>query len=280
MVVFDQNKSSSLLDEMRKDCQQESARLEVELQGKNDQSTKDQNLKKGFEKYMRDENKKLSGYKENVQIYGNISKKYVSEFNVRKLKSLASKSHINNLFRYLFCLLYDKSESEYDAKKFAKIALNEDADDFQIKLASFNTSKFHLKPETAEQFKRVKDQEFPESVTNQDLNNLLNWMDYIYEMYLAELEFKQQQQNLKANESEFSDRLLRISRDEEDNTRKRQVLNLYRAAQQQIDTNYGLLKQKQTLASRGSNNLDLSKPEFFGNLERFMKELYEIPNHL
>jgi hypothetical protein len=254
--------------------------VEVELQGKNDQTTKDQNLKKGFEKYMRDENKKLSGYKENVQIYGNISKKYVSEINVKKLKSLAGKSHINNLFRYLFSILYDKPETEFDPKKFAKLALGEDADDFQIKLASFNTSKFHSKPDTAEQFKRVKDQEFPESVTNQDLNNLLNWMDYIYEMYLAELEFKQQQQNLKANQSEFSDRLLRISRDEEDNHRKRKAMNLYKEAQQQIENNYGLLKQKQALVSKTQTKLDVNPREFFNNLERFKKELYEMPNNL
>lgn len=254
--------------------------MEVELQGKNDQSTKDQNLKKGFEKYMRDENKKLAGYKENVQIYGNISKKYVSEINVKKLKSLASKGHINNLFRYLFCLLYDKSENEYDPTLFAKLALNEDADDFQIKLASFNTAKFHAKAETAEQFKRVKDQEFPESVANQDLNNLLNWMDYIYEMYLAELEFKQQQQNLKANQSEFSERLLRISRDEEDNHRKRQALNVYRNAQSQIETTYGLLKQKESLTSKGARNLDVNKTDFFQHLDKFKRELYEMPNHL
>lgn len=246
-----------------------------------DQSTKDQNLKNGFEKYMRDENKKLSGYKENVTVYGNISKKYVSEINVRKLKPLAGKRNINDLFRYLFCLLYDKTESQYDQKQFVKLALSDDADDFQIKLASFNTAKFHNSPQVAEEFKRIKDQDYPDSVNSPDLNNLLNWMDYIYEMYLAELEFKQQQQNLKANQSEFSERLLKISREEEDNNRKREALKIFRNSQDNIEYAKKLLEQKQKIVrSVGSGNINVNKSEFYTNLERFKKELYEMPNHL
>lgn len=246
-----------------------------------DQSTKDQNLKNGFEKYMRDENKKLSGYKENVTVYSNISKKYVSEINVRKLKPLAGKRNIDELFRYLFSVLYDKPKEEYDQKTFLKLALNLDADDFQIKLASFNTAKFHADPKAAEEFKRIKDQEYPDSENSADLNNLLNWMDYIYEMYLAELEFKQQQQNLKANQSEFSDRLLKISREEEDNNRKREALKIFRTSQENIEQAKRLIEQKQRIVrSVGTGNLSFQKSEFVNNLERFKKELYEMPNHL
>lgn len=254
---------------------------EIDLQGKADQSTKDQNLKNGFEKYMRDENKKLAGYKENVTIYNNISKKYVSEINVRKLKPLAGKRHIDDLFRFLFALLYDKNESEFDSKKFASLALDKDADDFQIKLASFNTTKFHTVKDLGEQFKRVKDQEFAESATNQDLNNLLNWMDYIYEMYLAELEFKQQQQNLKTNQAEFGERLLKITLSEEDNVRKRQARDIYKHAQDQIEVDKRLIDQKRDLVnSAGKDGLSLDKSEFLTQLERFRRELYDTPNHL
>ena len=85
------------------------------MQGGAEQTTKDQSLKTGFDKYMKDENKKLLGYKESVTIYNNMSKKYVSEINVRKLKSLVSKQNVNNLFKFLFTILYDKNESEYDS---------------------------------------------------------------------------------------------------------------------------------------------------------------------
>ena len=255
--------------------------VEVDLQGKADQSTKDQNLKNGFEKYMRDENKKLAGYKESVTVFANCSKKYVSEINVKKLKSLIGKRHISDLFKFLFTLLYDRKETDYDPSVFGKIALGDDADDFQIKLASFNTTKFHAKPEVAEAFKRVKDQEFPESVSNQDLNNLLNWMDYIYEMYLAELEFKQQQTNLKTNQSEFGDRLLKITLSEEDNVRKRQAVQIYRSSVEQIEIDKKLIEQKRGLVnSAGSGHLSLDKNDFLNHLEKFKKELYEMPNHL
>ena len=137
---------------------------------------------------MKDEKKKMEGYKANVNTYGTNSKKYISEINVRKLKSVVNKKNVGELFRFLFSLLYKKQESEYDPKLFANLALGTDADDFQIKLASFNSAIFHDQPELAEKFKRLKDQEFPEAETNPDLNNLLNWMDYVYEMYLAEVE--------------------------------------------------------------------------------------------
>lgn len=238
-------------------------------------------MKNGFEKYMRDENKKLAGYKENVQIYANISKKYVSEINVRKLKPLSGKRHINELFKFLFALLYDKPESEFDAEKFAKLALDKDADDLQIKLASFNTTKFHAKSDLAEQFKRVKDQEYPESVANQDLNNLLNWMDYIYEMYLAELEFKQQQANLKANQSEFGERLLKISMSEEDNVRKRQARDIYKHAIEQIDVDKKLIEEKRSIVSSVTREpLGIDRQDFLAKLDKFRAELYDMPNHL
>ena len=228
---------------------------------------------------MRDEQKKLAGYKENVTIYTNMSKKYVSEINVRKLKPLIGKRNVNELFKFLFGLLYNRPESEYDASKFAKLALGSDADDFQIKLASFSTSKFHQKSEVAEQFKRMKDQEFPESETNVDLSNLLNWMDYIYEMYLAELEFKQQQQNLKTNQAEFGERLLKISLGEEDNKRKRQAVQVYKNALQQIDVDKRLIEEKKNIIRSLNYGINVDKSGFLRELEKFRKELYDMPNH-
>jgi len=280
IALFDDSKINSALDDIKNTCKNESAKLEVDLQGKADQTSKDLNLKNGFEKYMKDENKKLTGYKENVSIYNNMSKKYVSEINVKKLKPLVGKKNITELFRYLFSILYNKPESEFDAKKFSKIALDEDADDFQMKLASFNTTKFHTRPEIVDQFKRVKDQDFPESETNQDLNNLLNWMDYIHEMYLAELEFKQQQQNLKANQSEFGERLLKISLSEEDNVRKRQAVQIYKNAQNQADIDRRLVEQKKTLIRSLPNKLDVDKDDFCKNIEKFRRDMFDMPNHL
>lgn len=228
---------------------------------------------------MRDENKKLQGYKENVTIYNNMSKKYVSEINVRKLKPLASKQNVSNLFKYLFCLLYDKPESEYDSNKFAKLALGSDADDFQIKLASFNTTKFHEKPDKAEQFKRTKDQQFPESETNQDLSNLLNWMDYVYEMYLAEVEYKQQQSNLKTNQSEFGERLLKITLSEEDNIRKRQAVQIYKNALAQIEHDKKTLENKKSIVQKMQPQVKFDRDQFTRELESFRKAMFDHPNH-
>ena len=186
--IFDGDAIKRHLAEITQACKEESAKLETSLVTSNDQNTKDQNLRTGFEKYMKDEKKKLEGYKANVNTYGTSSKKYISEISVRKLKSLVNKKNVNELFRFLFVLLYKKKAEEFDTKQFSNLALGSDADDFQIKLASFNTAIFHDNTELAEQFKRLKDQEFPEAETNPDLNGLLNWMDYIYEMYLAEVE--------------------------------------------------------------------------------------------
>ncbi len=186
--IFDGDAIKKNLAEISQACKEESAKLETSLVTSNDQSTKDQNLRTGFEKYMKDEKKKLEGYKANVTTYSTSSKKYISEINVRKLKSVISKKNVTDLFSFLFALLYKKNEKDFDLKQFTNLALGTDADDFQIKLASFNSSIFHDNSELAEKFKRLKDQEFPEAETNPDLNGLLNWMDYIYEMYLAEVE--------------------------------------------------------------------------------------------
>lgn len=186
--IYDHDQVVNLLETVKESSGKESAKLEANLVSITDQTTKDQNLKSGFEKYMKDENKRLKGYMENVSQYASKAKNYVSQIKVKKLKSLISKKNIDDLFRFLFSLLYKKPESEYNSSQFAKIALGSDADDFQIKLASFSTNIFHEKRELAENFKKVKDQQFPESETNVDLNNLLNWMDYIHEMYLAEVE--------------------------------------------------------------------------------------------
>jgi hypothetical protein len=228
---------------------------------------------------MKDEQKKLVGYKENVNIYTNMSKKYVSEINVKKLKSLIGKNNVNALFKFLFSIMYNKPESEYDASKFAKLALGDDADDFQMKLASFNTTRFHLKPELADQFKRLKDQEFPESETNVDLSNLLNWMDYVYEMYLAEVEFKQQQLNLKTNQNEFGDRLLKITLGEEDSKRKRQAVQIYKSAIQQIDVDKKLIDQKKRVINELDYSINVDKSSFIRELEKFRKEMFDLPNH-
>jgi hypothetical protein len=253
--------------------------VEVALDSQTDQTSKDQTLKTGFEKFMKDEQRKLNGYKENVNIYANMSKKYVSEINVRKLKPLIAKPNVNQLFKFLFSLLYNKPESEYDATKFGKLALGSDADDFQIKLASFNTARFHQKPELAEQFKRMKDQEFPDAETNVDLSNLLNWMDYVHEMYLAEVEFKQQQSNLKSNQSEFGERLLKISLGEEDSKRKRQAVQIYKHALAQIETDKKLVEQKKNIIQEMSHSINVDKTGFLRELEKFRKEMYDLPNH-
>ena len=250
------------------------------MQGGAEQTTKDQSLKTGFDKYMKDENKKLLGYKESVTIYNNMSKKYVSEINVRKLKSLVSKQNVNNLFKFLFTILYDKNESEYDSAKFAKLALDTDADDFQIKLASFNTIKLHENRGLAESFKKIKDQDFRESESNQDLSNLLNWMDYVHEMYLAEVEYKQQQENVKINQSEFGERLLKITLSEEDNVRKRQAIQIYKNAMAQIEQDKRLLDTKKNLVGNMNTNIRIDASRFQKEYEAFRQAMYDHPNHL
>lgn len=301
MAIFDQRTINDELNRMETACKTESAKLSVTLDDNNQQTAKDQNLKTGFEKFMKDEGKKLAGLKENANHYTTFAKKCISDLNVRKLKSFSSKGNCVELFRYLFSLLYNKQESEYDGNLFASLALGSDADDFQIKLASFNTSKFHADTTGAEveKFKRIKDKPIPEANNSPDLRNLLCWMDYIVELYLTEVEIKDQQKNIKNTQDEWGQRLSKIASVEEDNKRKRQALQILKNTEQQLKKSKRAVEEKarliSTAAAAPQHNGGLQaasfgtvngpfrtaeeKEQFKQRLQTFNRELFDLPTH-
>lgn len=149
---------------------------------------KDQNLKTGLEKYSKDGGRQLTQHTESIRTFTNLSKKYVSELNVKKLAPLMKSANVANLMKFLFTLVYKKPEAEFNPKTFEAIALGSDSADFQAKLASFRTIRFHDDPESLRQFSNLKELEYPESQKNKDLHLLLSWMDYTYEIYLEEVQ--------------------------------------------------------------------------------------------
>lgn len=162
---------------------------EYSLTEAREKSMKDQNLKTGLEKYSSDGGRQLTQHSESIKTFTGLSKKYVSELQVKKLAPLMSSPNVDNLMKFLFTLVYLKPESEYNPKAFEKIALGDDCADFQAKLASFKTIRFHDEPETLRKFANLKELEYPESQKNKDLHHLLSWMDYTYEIYLEEVQY-------------------------------------------------------------------------------------------
>ena len=114
----------------------------------------EETLKTGYESYMKDQKKRVDGYRDNKEKYYNMAKLSVIDLKPAELKKISS-PEAQNLCRFLFELLWDLPVSQFDFAKFKSVAFGKDAEDFQSRLAVFDLNKFVQNPALEEQMNNV-----------------------------------------------------------------------------------------------------------------------------
>ena len=105
----------------------------------------EETLKTGYESYMKDQKKRVDGYRESKDKYYNMAKVSVIDLKPAELRKLSSPES-QDLFRFFFELLWGLAPSQFEYSKFKSIALDKDAEDFQSRLAIFDLNRFAQNP--------------------------------------------------------------------------------------------------------------------------------------
>lgn len=130
---------------------------------------------------LQEQEEKIAKLDEMVEKYTNISKTVISSINFKNLAKVKREDSVEELFKFFYITLYNEDENTFDFKEFVNIALKKQNLDFQSRLARFSISK--LERSYREQIKSIKNNSYP--TNNDDLNYLLEWIDYNFEAYLA-----------------------------------------------------------------------------------------------
>lgn len=137
--------------------------------------------------------KQLKGYEDSREKYYNLAKKSVSSMNTAELKKLGNSGEVRNLFSFLFEILYQQSSGgkSFNDAEFRRVALGREAGDFESRLATFDIRKIQKDSSLKQKFNDVRNAKYQDGETNASLIDLLSWMDYMYESYIASMEIEQ-----------------------------------------------------------------------------------------
>jgi hypothetical protein len=130
---------------------------------------------------LKDQDKKIKEFEETIEKYTNISKTVIAAINFKNLKKVKREDSVEDLFKFFYVTLYREQENTFLYNEFMKIALGSQILDFQSRLAKFSIAK--LDKDHREQIKAIKNNNYPDN--NDDLNSMLEWIDYNFEAYLA-----------------------------------------------------------------------------------------------
>ena len=90
---------------------------------------------------LTEQEEQMKKYDEAVTQYTNMSKKVISEINLKKLRKVKRTPEIENLFRFFYSTLYFEDESTFNYDKFIKTSMGSKIEDFQVRLARFEINK-------------------------------------------------------------------------------------------------------------------------------------------
>lgn len=145
-----------------------------------------------LKKYTVEQNLKLKTSSDSVESFSNMSKLTLTNCNFKKLNEVKPADSIDKLFRFLFVNLYNEFEKDFDYNNFVKVALKSDLNDFQKRIALFSVVK--LDSENRDKLNEIKNADYSLNKDNEDLCNLLAWLEYNYEAFLA---LKEKEQSMK-----------------------------------------------------------------------------------
>lgn len=120
--------------------------------------------------------------REEIKRYSQAARESLNNISFEELHATKRHESLERLFKFFFVNLYHEPPEAFDYARFVQIALKEQRNTFQKKLAGFSMTR--LVPEQREQIKLIKDLDFSLNAENEGLGAMLEWLDYNYEIYL------------------------------------------------------------------------------------------------
>ncbi len=128
-------------------------------------------------------NEKVKRATESVDSFSNMAKMTLNNTKFSKLSEVKEGPVIDSLFRFLYVNLYNEPEETFDMSKFKRVALKDDLSDFQKRLALFSVMKLDSKQR--ERLNEIKTADYTAYQENEDLYNLLAWLEFNHEAFVA-----------------------------------------------------------------------------------------------
>jgi len=237
-----------------------------------DRREKDQKFFLGYENYQRDLDMKIKVYSEDLEKFLTMARNAISSFNPKKLPTvgISKDEGVLALYVLLFELLYEQPAADFDWTVFKKLALAEESEDFQKRLAQFDIAT--LDNEKAIELKRCKDNDFSRLAEFDDLIDLLTWCDWMYECFL-----------LHVNLSEKNNQLADLKRQYDTKTVQTEASKKFLAQEQNTNRIFGdFLRQLEVIKGKLINVLNNSDNEnvdmIYGKIEAIRRELEPTAN--
>lgn len=136
-----------------------------------------------LKKYLDDQNTKLKISNDSVDSFTNMSKLTLSSSNFKKLNKVKKDRSVEDLFRFLYVNLYNEKEEKFNFDDFKNVALDKDLNDFQKRISQFSVNKLDEKNRNL--LTDIKNADYTLNKDNEDLCNLLAWLEYNFEAFLS-----------------------------------------------------------------------------------------------
>lgn len=163
--------------------------LEVEKAAINDAKTSLMQEKSKSEDFLSKKSSALNDLKrreakkrEEIKKYNQAAKESLNNISFEALPSLKRHESVERLFKFFYVSLYHEEPETFDYAKFVHVALKDQRDVFQRKLAGFSMAR--LPAAQRDEIKTVKEMSFALNEENESLAVMLEWLDYNYEIYL------------------------------------------------------------------------------------------------
>ena len=131
-------------------------------------------------KKLREE--KVQKLNDSITAYSNAAKATLSSMRFKGLSKVKREPNIEKLYLFLYINLYHEQSESFDFDQFTNVALKKNINDFQRRLARF--SIYDLSLESREKIFELKNADYSINKNNDELNYLLEWLDYNFEAYV------------------------------------------------------------------------------------------------
>ena len=114
--------------------------------------------------------------------YSNAAKTVLNSMRFKGLHKVKREPNVEKLYLFFYINLYHENSDSFDFDKFCSVALKKDINDFQKRLAKF--SIYDLSLVSREKIFELKNADYSINKNNDELNYLLEWLDYNFEAYV------------------------------------------------------------------------------------------------
>lgn len=125
---------------------------------------------------------KVHKLNDSITQYSNAAKNVLTSMRFKGLNKVKKEPNVEKLYLFFYVNLYHEPAETFDFDQFCKIALTRDIIDFQKRLAKF--SIYDLSLESREKIFELKNADYSLNKNNDEINYLLEWLDYNFEAYV------------------------------------------------------------------------------------------------